>query len=366
MRVDRITYADFAGLADCWDCLTRGVPFRSWTWVDAWWRHYRRGREFCVLTVRDDLGQLVGAAPWCFEETKARGRVLRFLGSGEARGENLSLLATAEHEDAVAQAIAHWLMHASEHKPDHWDLLALERVVVEDRMLMKLLHALNREGCSTYRSADEQCWRIDLPSEWDAYLASMSKSHRKQIRRTEQGVQLSALTVHASADTAGAQPGFDLLRELHQERAASLNEPGLFASGAFCEFYRDVMPRLLAQQRLQLHWVAHGDKPIAAELYLLGSAVSYGYLAGLAPDALDLEPSRVLHLAVIKQAIAEGQYRLENSHGDQPFKAHWRAQSHMVTDLHVVPPSTRAQVRHGAWRVSETMRHLLRSGFMMK
>ena len=367
MRVERIDSADFADLADCWNCLTRGVPFRSWTWADAWWRHFRQGRELYLLTVRDDHGQLVGAAPWFLEETRTRGRVLRFLGSGEAGSDYLSLLATAEHEDAVTKAIAQWLITANERKHDRWDLLELGGVSEADRTVGKLVAALHAEGYLAYQSPLAECWRIELPGDWEEYLATMSKSHRKQVRRIESRLlHTGRATLHTLQHHQDISHGLRILSELHERRAASLHDRGSFASPQFAAFYREVMPRLWAEQRLQLHWVEIEELPVAAELHLLGSAVSYSYLAGIDPDYLDDEPGRLLHIATLKQAIAEGQYSLDFLHGDQPFKAHWRAQSRRVSSIRIVPPRTGSQVRHSAWRMGETMRSWLKAGFAMK
>ncbi len=53
--------------AQAWDHLAAGVPFRGWTWLSTWWRHYgedsnamRPKRELFVLAVFDDGDMLVG------------------------------------------------------------------------------------------------------------------------------------------------------------------------------------------------------------------------------------------------------------------------------------------------------------------
>ena len=41
MQVLRCSTLDqLTSLAPYWDCLARGVPFRSWAWMSNWWRHY--------------------------------------------------------------------------------------------------------------------------------------------------------------------------------------------------------------------------------------------------------------------------------------------------------------------------------------
>ena len=71
--------------ADDWERLAEGMPFRSWTWLQHWWRHYgledndaarQRLAVLCVFDART----LVGIAPWYYEYTAIRGRTLRPLG----------------------------------------------------------------------------------------------------------------------------------------------------------------------------------------------------------------------------------------------------------------------------------------------
>ena len=72
MLIRRFTSLDeLAPYADDWERLAAGVPFRSWTWLWHWWRHYgprkdgdRSRSRLAVLGVFDDANSLVGIAPW--------------------------------------------------------------------------------------------------------------------------------------------------------------------------------------------------------------------------------------------------------------------------------------------------------------
>ena len=87
--------SELAPYADDWDRLSAGVPFRSWAWLSAWWRHYgpdsggnaRRARLF-VLCVFDRSDRLLGLAPWYLDCCGPQGRVLRL---GSPRYHRLSL-----------------------------------------------------------------------------------------------------------------------------------------------------------------------------------------------------------------------------------------------------------------------------------
>ena len=64
--------ASLTPLATAWNDLADGVPFRSWEWLETWWRHYgcledgrpKRDHQLFVLTVWDDDNRLIAIAPW--------------------------------------------------------------------------------------------------------------------------------------------------------------------------------------------------------------------------------------------------------------------------------------------------------------
>ena len=60
-RVHPLTTAEeLKPLAGAWNALADGVPFRSWEWLESWWRAYGAGpgRELFALIVVDDRGRL--------------------------------------------------------------------------------------------------------------------------------------------------------------------------------------------------------------------------------------------------------------------------------------------------------------------
>ena len=117
-----------------------------------------------------------------------RGRVLRPLGSGEVCSDYLGVLCQPAREEAVVGALADYLVqNALDDGPDalRWDLLALDGVDTEDRAMSALADDLAAAGCSVHRQARLSCWRLDLPTDWDQYFASLGKHLRRDARRLE-------------------------------------------------------------------------------------------------------------------------------------------------------------------------------------
>jgi CelD/BcsL family acetyltransferase involved in cellulose biosynthesis len=161
---------------------------------------------------------------------------------------------------------------------------------------------------------------------------------------------------HTVADAAQLEQGWAILVDLHQRRRQSLGEPGCFASPQFAAFHRDVAAAFLRDRRLRLHWLEWDGRPIAAEYHLAGDDAVYAYQAGIDPDALEMEPGRLISVAVIRQAIADGHRAIDFLRGDEPYKAHWRAEPRASMEFRVAARRLTSRCRHGVWLAGERMK----------
>ncbi|NQT40407.1 MAG: GNAT family N-acetyltransferase [Planctomycetes bacterium] len=381
-RVVRFHSLDpLASRAGEWDRMTRDVPFRSWAWASHWWRHYgddprRTDRKTALFTlgVLDQTDALLGLAPWYVEDSLAEGRVLRFLGTGEVCSDYLSVLSEPGKEDLVSRALADWLSGArtgEDDRPqsrdsDRWDLLELTGVDAEDTVVGHLADQLKARGNTVHRRAGPNCWRIELPTSWEEYLGRLSKDHRKQIRRTTRGMLATGrVRVHGVERLEDLPRAQEVLIDLHQRRRLSQGEPGCFASSRFTAFHRNVMPDLLRGGQLRLDWLELDGEPVAAEYQLTGDGVVYAYQAGVNPDALEHSPGRLGHVAMLRRSIEQGYRAVDFLRGDEPYKAHWRAEPRASLEIRVVPTRTAAQLRHGVWRVGTSVKQWAKSGLRL-
>lgn len=367
MNVRLITTADqIPSIRSDWDLLAGDMPFRGWPWLGSWWESYGEGRRLLLVVVEDKGGKVVGLAPWFIDRTIG-GCVLRFLGSGEVCTDYLSLLTSPEWEAGVADALAHWLLgprdESDRNAPPHWDLLSLEGVDSSDTVMRRFSERLLAKGCRVDQQSGPRCWKIDLPETWDEYLGIQSKSHRKQIRRFERRfLDTGIAKLRSVTSDDDLDRGWEILVDLHQRRRQSLGQPGCFHSTRFGQFLRAAAERLLETGQLELHWVEWEGRPVAAEFHLTGAGTTYAYQAGVEPDALDLEPGRLINIATIKRAIEQGQKGFDFLRGDEPYKSHWRASPQPSVELRVVPPRVSSQVRHGIRTANEEVKDWIKSG----
>lgn len=356
---------ELARLAPVWDALAGGVPFRGPTWLLTWWRHFgptlaakSRGAELFALAVEDD-GRLVGLAPWYVERSRVGGNVVRPLGSGKVCSDYLTLLTASGNEAGVAAAVVEYLCTTARCE---WDRIDFDSAVVADPALSTLFHEFERRGLTIDREPRANYWRVSLPDDWEAYLASLSKSHRKQLRRLATNVlDTPRAAWHTTGDVAEFDRDWSIFVELHQRRRQDLGEPGCFSDPTFAAFHEDVARQLLLRGELRLHHLALDGRPIAAEYHLGRGQTVFAYQSGVEPTALADEPGRLAAIAVVRKAIAAGFTTYDLLRGDEPYKAHWRAMPLATEQVTVIGPRAASRRRYALLGIARKVRRLLQS-----
>jgi CelD/BcsL family acetyltransferase involved in cellulose biosynthesis len=358
---------------DAWNVLARGVPFRTWEWLEAWWRNYwdadgpRTRRELFVLAVWDDNHQLIGVAPWYKVCSLSGARYVRFLGDGEVCTDYLSVLCRPNDEEIIASAVAEWLMaedaSARTDLQRRWDVLDLTGVDAADVSLARLLDHLRDRGATLHYSTALQSWRTMLPETWDDYLKMLSKQQRNRSRRwTRSHLESDRMVMHFDAKLPQLEKAFDVLVDLHQRRWQQRGLPGSFSSRRFLAFHREIIRRLGERGQVQIAWLEYDGKPLAAEYQLLGDGVQYAYQAGIDPDRLDENPGQLVTIAAFQNAIASHARAYDFLRGDEPYKALWRAQPRPMLAVRVIPPRASAWFRHNAWLAGQSVKHWIKQG----
>ena len=356
---------ELAPYAVPWDHLAAGVPFRTWAWMSSWWRHYGHeasspcGGRLLVLGVLDPSDRLVGLAPWHLQRRRSQGAVLRWLGTGEVCSDYLSLLCEPAVEDCVAEALADYLLGRRENgqRGPRWDLLEIEGVDAEDGAVTQLVRHLTERGCLVHNRSSVNCWRIALPGTWEEYLAMLSRNHRRQMRHAERTMFDSGRAVLHTVQCRDELPqAISLLVDLHQRRRQMLGQPGCFASKRFAAFHQEVMPMLLANGQLRLHWLQLDGRPAAAQYTLSGDGILYVYQAGVDPEMLCHQPGRLINQQMVRRAIEQGYRGIDFLRGDEPYKSHLRALRRPSLALRIIPNRPVARLREKLWLAGRSVK----------
>jgi len=370
MHVRQITTLDeLESLAPQWRSLAQGRPFLGPEWLIAWWRHFGlvRGRTLSVIVVCDDQNEPVAIAPLFREASLLHGPTLRFLGSGEVCSEYLSIPCQEGWQRPAAEAIADYLTGAaaacSGPTATAWESLRLESVSANDTTVQLLCEALAQRGGATHSHEAPNCWRVDLPESWEEYLAMLSKSHRKRVRRLERAYFDTGRAKQVTATTpAQWEQGFRILVDLHARRWAARGEAGVFDNVAMHAFHRAATAALLTSNQLRLSWLEIDGQPVAVEYSLVGGGILHAYQSGMDPEAGEHEPGTLTLIATFRAAIVEGLSAIDFLRGDEPYKQHWRAEPRGNREVRVLANRWRGRVRHTVWQKAKRAKSWLRAG----
>ena len=149
--------------------------------------------------------------------------------------------------------------------------------------------------------------------------------------------------------TRRVRHGLETLVDLHQRRRNSMGEPGCFASRQFAGFHEDIARQLLEAGRLQLSWTTLDGVPAAADYLFSDNTTTYAYQGGIDPDRSTDNLGQISLMKLIQHAVDTHQARFDLLRGDEPYKAHWRAEPKQTMNIQIVPARTGARWRYQSW-----------------
>jgi CelD/BcsL family acetyltransferase involved in cellulose biosynthesis len=248
-----------------------------------------------------------------------------------------------------------------------WDALELAGVRSDDEAVGELVAQLcDSDQARFHRQEAFRCWRLALPSSWDAYMASLAKNFRRRLRKLQQFVvDAERLVAHRVVDASQFDAAWQVLVDLHQRRRRSLGQPGCFASQRFTAFHQEVARRLLECGQLELVWFELDGRPLSVEYNLLGTTTTYTYQGGIEPELLHEQPGHLASMHTIKRAIADGHESYDFLRGDERYKAQWRAEPVPMHTFRVVPQRTGSQLREAAYQAVGNVKDWLKASWQL-
>jgi CelD/BcsL family acetyltransferase involved in cellulose biosynthesis len=192
------TISEMDSLVNEWNnLLTKSVknyPFLRHEYLRGWWQTLGGGEwktgELNLITARQD-GQLVGIAPLFFTHNRESEPALMFLGSTEI-SDYLDFIVLPEVLPGFINGLAAFL---SDPIMPAWKILDLHNLQEETPTLSELKCAASKMGWVYQQERMQPSPRIVLPGDWEAYLSTIDKKQRHEIRRKMRKVEESGASV---------------------------------------------------------------------------------------------------------------------------------------------------------------------------
>jgi CelD/BcsL family acetyltransferase involved in cellulose biosynthesis len=329
---------------EAWDQLVRRSPtpspFMRWAWHQAWLdtapAEEARSAFVLALSGRDRTPEAL---------IPLRLRQLHFR---RARATALvwptANVGCPDHLDAPARAGAMfdlaipWLEELS------WDLVMLRHVAEDATGVAQLCEAFQRRGYAVRRATADPCPYLDLPADWDAYLASLSSTRRQTIRRKERALGRAHAVSITDYSPDRLDEGWRHLRALHEQR---WGHAGAFADEQVERLLRRFTSELAARDELWLTTLDVDGTPVAAWYgFAWNDTVSY-YQGGRDPRWEPHSVGAVLMGAMIRRAIERGYRRFDFLRGREAYKLSWTSTERVDHDVIVFRRGLRGTVLRG-------------------
>lgn len=317
----------FAALRDEWNDLLRrsrfDTIFLTWEWQTTWWRTLGATRGPLFLLALREAGRLVGIAPLYFSQYD-RPNTLHVVGCLEV-ADYLDLIIEAGREEAVYAAFLDWLAGPTAPAWARVDLCNQPSRSLSYTILPELARG---RGWPVEVRQEDVCPVITLPAPgaepgfdgWEAYLATLDKKERHEIRRKLRRVEREAPEsgVRYVRDQAGLDDAIRTFVNLHR---LSSRDKDAFMDDQMQAFFHAIAATLAEHRWLQLSFLEVGGEAVASYFCFEYNNEVQVYNSGYDPQAYpQFSPGWVLLARLIEDAIRQGRTRFDFLQGDEDYK----------------------------------------------
>ena len=296
------------------------TPFHTPRYLKRYWEELGEG-DLLIARV------LIGGENVAAAAFELHGDRLRWLGGTEVT-DYLGPIGVPAARDAAAKELLSGLAGL-----DAWNEASLGGLPEGSAWVPALTDGAGAVGLRASVEEDFTAPFIELPGDYEAYLASIPGKLRHEIRRKARRLheELPAVRlVDATAETAGA--ALERFAELHRQSAG---EKGRFMGPGMELFFRRLVEDLVPDGTLRLSFLEHEGKPLAAAIGFRWRDRFLLYNSAYDHEYRRLAPGMVLVAELVRAAIEEGRTAFDMLKGDLPYKYRFGARARPVLRLRV-------------------------------
>jgi CelD/BcsL family acetyltransferase involved in cellulose biosynthesis len=344
-----------------WNSLLQSTPnatfFLTYDWLDTYWRHFGHDQNLKVLVVFAG-GEALGILPLCVRTERYRLNTARVLtypldDCGTWYGP------IGPNPSATMLAAMQHIRRARRDVPD-WDMIELRWVADEGLQGGKTARALRVAGMLSEKSEYQTTSLVDLPTSWDDYLATKSRSLRNQFRRQlrhafdEQGAEYIRHRPAPQREGDG-DPRWDLYA-MCEEVAAKSWQSNVTSGNTLTHervrgFYRDSHAVAARLGMVDMNVMLVDGRPAAFLYSYHCDGRVFTLRMGYDPSFGEHGFGSALTLSTIRDGIARGDRTIDFGQGEREHKRRLRTRTEPTWRLTYAPISSwRSQaVRWTRW-----------------
>ena len=309
-------------LREAWNALldegANCVPFLRHEYLNTWW-HTRGGGEWqdgrlTVLAGYDETDQLVGVAP-LFQTKNLEGQLaLMLLGSIQI-SDYLDFIATPENLEPFLLAMLEYLTGP---QAPEWELLDFYNLLDSSPSLDILRRLASQLGLKFDQQQLQVAPALQLPGDFDTYLANINKKQRHEIRRKIRRAESGEADIRWYFVTE--ETDLDEKIDAFLRLMASNPEKDVFLTDVMRSQMRQSVHAAFQAGWLQLAFMEINGEAAAAYLNFDFDNRIYVYNSGLNFDFGYYSPGWVLLAYLIQWAIDNDRQVFDFMRGDEQYK----------------------------------------------
>jgi CelD/BcsL family acetyltransferase involved in cellulose biosynthesis len=170
------------------------------------------------------------------------------------------------------------------------------------------------------------CLVLDLPSQFEQYLATLGKSLRYDVKRLEKKPFSTGEARFIEIAGGETREAVEFFFEAHKRRWSKRGLPGAFMGGRIKAFHHRWAALAAEKGWLWMTVLELEGKRIGAIYAMRKGPACYFYQSGFDPAHAGISPGTLLVAHTIRRAIEEGLERFDFLRGDEPYKRRWKPQ----------------------------------------
>jgi CelD/BcsL family acetyltransferase involved in cellulose biosynthesis len=207
-------------------------------------------------------------------------------------------------------------------------------------------------------SPAEACPVLVLPESYEAYVKSLGKNMREQIKRYPKRLEKEFKVEYELAESEGAvQSALSDLFKLHGARWRQRGQTGVLATTRRQKFHRAVCTSFLQKDYLRLWSLRCNGTPACVLLNYFYEGKYYFFIGGFDPDLMRWSVGTCLFAKVFQHAIEEGAKEFDFLRGEEEYKYRYGALNRDYKTISWFAPNARGQLLKKRVQAEESLMH---------
>ena len=292
-------------------------------WQEIWWEAFRERRELAGFYLQGPEGVTAIAS------LARQGDDLSFVGNTETFDYNDFMVRSGSEDDFFA-ALMSWL------EQENFKALELPSLIENSPTLEYLPDLARQRGYSVEITEEDVTPGLSLPDNWDAYLASLSKKNRHELRRKLR--RLESAEGWRWYCVQGPEAVSDRLDDFLTLMRQSAPEKAAYMTGERETFFRSITRRTAELDMLRLFFLEMDGQDVAAALCFDYNGTRFLYNSGYNPEYGYYSVGLLLNALCLREAIEQGKTYFDFLRGPEPYKYHLGGLDRTIYHMVVTKP----------------------------